>query len=325
MEDAAHERDAEVGLEVRAVVPAERGDAVAGADAEAERGREASGARGEVGVGVAVPDLSAARQTISWRGKSCSARRKMVGTSAGSPSSGRRISRSPAVEEGGRDLGLAASIARGRPTILDPQSVRLYRRWSEVLPGEADAAVGPGSRARRRRLPASATLRLGGGCGDFVACGSPTAMHQAAQKRERAGELELEVGGGERMRHRLVGADLAGRTARASRRARPRTRAHGGRCRTPPGRARRGLRRRSSRHDRACRPGGGPARRRTMTPSGRVASDVSRTSRSPPSSSKIPSSPTKATLSAVSRSVTSGASASVHDASPDATSACRFL
>ena len=34
VEDAADERNAEVGLEVLAVVPAEGGDAVAGADAE---------------------------------------------------------------------------------------------------------------------------------------------------------------------------------------------------------------------------------------------------------------------------------------------------
>ena len=34
MQDAAGERDAEVGLEVLAVVPAERRDAVAGLDAE---------------------------------------------------------------------------------------------------------------------------------------------------------------------------------------------------------------------------------------------------------------------------------------------------
>ena len=58
VEDAAHERDAEVGLEVRAVVPAERGDAVAGLDAEVEQGPgEAAGAVGEVGEGVAVDRL----------------------------------------------------------------------------------------------------------------------------------------------------------------------------------------------------------------------------------------------------------------------------
>ena len=56
VEHAAHERDAEVGLEVRAVVPAEGGDAVAGRDAEIEQDpREASGAVGEFGAGIA-PD-----------------------------------------------------------------------------------------------------------------------------------------------------------------------------------------------------------------------------------------------------------------------------
>ena len=70
VEDAAHERDAEVGLEVRAVVPAERGDAIARPDAEIEQGAgEAAGADGEVAVGVARwIDLSAVRQTTSWRG-----------------------------------------------------------------------------------------------------------------------------------------------------------------------------------------------------------------------------------------------------------------
>src|SRR5204863_5298152 len=54
MEDPAGERNAEVGLEVRAVVPGERGDAVAGSDAETREGlREAARAAGEVAVFVA--------------------------------------------------------------------------------------------------------------------------------------------------------------------------------------------------------------------------------------------------------------------------------
>ena len=58
VEHAAHQRDAEVGLEVRAVVPAERGDAVAGRDAEIEQDPgEAAGAVGEVGAGVAADRL----------------------------------------------------------------------------------------------------------------------------------------------------------------------------------------------------------------------------------------------------------------------------
>ena len=52
------ERDAEVGLEVRAVVPAEGGDAVAGREAEVEEDLgEAAGAVGEVGEGVAADRL----------------------------------------------------------------------------------------------------------------------------------------------------------------------------------------------------------------------------------------------------------------------------
>ena len=47
-----------MGLEVRAVVPGERGDAVAGADAEVrERAGEAPRANGPVGVGVAMQRL----------------------------------------------------------------------------------------------------------------------------------------------------------------------------------------------------------------------------------------------------------------------------
>src|SRR3989442_54653 len=54
MEAPAGERDAEVGLEVRAVVPGERGDAIAGPDAEAGEGlRETAGAAGEVVVRAA--------------------------------------------------------------------------------------------------------------------------------------------------------------------------------------------------------------------------------------------------------------------------------
>ena len=73
VEDAADERDAEVGLEVRAVVPAERGDAVAGADAEVEQGAgEAPGAAGEVARrcsdGSTCPRR---RETISRRRKTC--------------------------------------------------------------------------------------------------------------------------------------------------------------------------------------------------------------------------------------------------------------
>lgn len=55
MEHAADEGDAEIGIEVRAVVPAEGGDAVAGRDAEVqEDAGEAPAADGEVGEGVAL-------------------------------------------------------------------------------------------------------------------------------------------------------------------------------------------------------------------------------------------------------------------------------
>ncbi len=58
VEDAADERDGEIGLEVRAVVPGERGDAVAGDDAEVGEGAgEPPGAVAEVAHGVAVNRL----------------------------------------------------------------------------------------------------------------------------------------------------------------------------------------------------------------------------------------------------------------------------
>ncbi len=58
VEDAAHERDGEIGLEVCAVVPGESGDAVARSDAEVDQdAREAAGAIGEVAHGVAVNRL----------------------------------------------------------------------------------------------------------------------------------------------------------------------------------------------------------------------------------------------------------------------------
>src|SRR5207253_1235451 len=81
MEDPAGERDAEVGLEVGAVVPGERGDAVAGPDAEAGEGlREAARAAREVAVCAALdgfiggaPDdgaaeiLGVSRRTVYYR------------------------------------------------------------------------------------------------------------------------------------------------------------------------------------------------------------------------------------------------------------------
>ena len=69
MQDAANERNREVGLEVRAVIPAERRNAVARDDAEVEQGAgEAPGAVCEVAhriamnrfVGEARDDLAAA-------------------------------------------------------------------------------------------------------------------------------------------------------------------------------------------------------------------------------------------------------------------------
>ena len=59
VEHAAHERDGEVGLEVRAVIPAERGDAVAGDDAEVEEDAGRGAGRGAVksAHGVAVNRL----------------------------------------------------------------------------------------------------------------------------------------------------------------------------------------------------------------------------------------------------------------------------
>ena len=58
VEDGADEGDAEIRLEVRAVVPAERGDAVAGMDAEIEEGAgEAAGAFREGGVVVTADRL----------------------------------------------------------------------------------------------------------------------------------------------------------------------------------------------------------------------------------------------------------------------------
>ncbi len=70
VQHAAHQRDAEVGLEVRTVVPAERGDAVAGLDAEIEQraGEAARADRRSRRRCSGGSDLSAVRQTISWRG-----------------------------------------------------------------------------------------------------------------------------------------------------------------------------------------------------------------------------------------------------------------
>ena len=75
VEHAAHQRDAEVGFEVRTVVPAERRDAVAGLDAESmQRAGEAPRADREVGVGVAMDRLVGSARHDS-RGEGRSARR----------------------------------------------------------------------------------------------------------------------------------------------------------------------------------------------------------------------------------------------------------
>ena len=69
VEDAARERDAEVGLEVRSVVPAQRGDAVAGLNAEVdEHLGQAAGAAGEVGVGVAADQAAVGKARDDFAG-----------------------------------------------------------------------------------------------------------------------------------------------------------------------------------------------------------------------------------------------------------------
>ena len=58
VEDTAHQRDAEVRLEMLVVVPAERGHPIAGTDAETlQRAGQAPRAGGEIGVGVPVDRL----------------------------------------------------------------------------------------------------------------------------------------------------------------------------------------------------------------------------------------------------------------------------
>ena len=55
VQDAAHQRDGEVGLEMGAVIPGQRADAIARADAERQQGlREAARTDGEVRVPITV-------------------------------------------------------------------------------------------------------------------------------------------------------------------------------------------------------------------------------------------------------------------------------
>ena len=85
VEHRAEQRDGEVGLEMAVVVPAERGDAVAGADAERlERGGEPAGATQDLAVSGAVERCG--RRGGSRTGgspKSDSARRAMAARVSG--------------------------------------------------------------------------------------------------------------------------------------------------------------------------------------------------------------------------------------------------
>ena len=136
----ARARDPEVGLEVRVVVPRERGDAVASLETElVQRDRELPRPPAEVGVRVAVerPVGEAARRSPaagsrSPRGGGWSA------ASAGSPSSGRSSHAPLLVEKGCRDL--RAQLGAGSLPRLDPERP-LVEAVQDVLPREADAAV----------------------------------------------------------------------------------------------------------------------------------------------------------------------------------------
>ena len=173
-----------------------------------------------------------------------------------------------------------------------------------MLPGEADAAVRL-DRALAGGDAASAHCDLAAAAATS-ACASSDGEAPGGPERERAGELELEVACWRADARRPGSCRSCGRTARASRRARPRTRAPAGRRRTPRARARRGPRRRSSGTSVASarrRPGSPP----TTTPSGRVASDrlaAPRARRRPARRSRRRR--RRRRLSAVSRSGTSG-------------------
>jgi len=84
VQDGADQRDAEIGLEMRAVVPGQRRDTVARLDTERlERRREAASARVKSANVYLETDLSALRHTISRRRNICSARRKIAATVRG--------------------------------------------------------------------------------------------------------------------------------------------------------------------------------------------------------------------------------------------------
>ncbi len=212
MRDHAADRDADVGLEVLVVVPAEGRHAVAVAEPELvpERRSQLSRAGREVGVRVPVPaPVGEARDDLPVAEELLAApqdRRhvELVVHDQAFHVSLLAVSGDYAVafQERRRDLGPQARARRREA--LDPERA-LVQPVENVLPGEADAAVHldrgladldgrlAGERLRRRSCDRRLLVLLGDA--------------PRRPERERARELEARVGVRERMGHRLVDAD----------------------------------------------------------------------------------------------------------------------
>ena len=206
MEHAANERDGEIGLEVRAVIPAERRHAVAGDDAEVDEGAgEAPGPVSEVAHRVAMnrfvrearDDLLAAVESFSPAENRGQGERIVHHQAVHAPDCKRNEGAGgsgnvlPVGVDGSPHAGRLGGKSREKPRAAGP------RPQAPFVPQPRHAAIGvhPGCRGTARRVEANGLLpdsrrdvedRPNSGriaaCVDGVDRGGPARRAPAAQR-----------------------------------------------------------------------------------------------------------------------------------------------